>query len=63
MVCIMAAVTVAVIKTPVSIVLILTVISHTEMIPVITTATMVSFLLSSRISLIQAQRHRQGDRS
>lgn len=63
MVCTMAAVTVAVIKTPVSIVLILTVISHTEMIPVITTATMVSFLLSPRISLIQAQRHRLGDRS
>lgn len=63
MVCTMAAVTVAVIKTPVSIVLILTVISHTEMIPVITIATIVSFFLSSRVSLIPAQRHRLRDGS
>jgi H+/Cl- antiporter ClcA len=63
MVCTMAAVTVAAIKTPVSVVLILTVISHTEMIPVITVATIVSFLLTTRISLIRTQRSRLGDQS
>lgn len=60
MVCTMAAVTVAAIKTPVSIVLILTVISHTELIPVITIATTVSFLLTTQIFLIQTQRSRVG---
>jgi H+/Cl- antiporter ClcA len=58
MLCLMAAVTVAVMKTPVSIPIILSVISNTELIPMITVATIVSFLLTLRISLIPTQRAR-----
>jgi H+/Cl- antiporter ClcA len=58
MLCLMAAVTVAVMKTPVSIPIILSVISNTDLIPMITVATIVSFLLTLRISLIPTQRAR-----
>ncbi|MBE9229598.1 chloride channel protein [Phormidium sp. LEGE 05292] len=58
MLCMMAAVTVAVMKTPVSIPVILSVISNTDLIPMITVATIVSFLLTMKISLIPTQRAR-----
>lgn len=58
MVSMMAAVTVAVMKTPVSLVLILSVISQTELIPVITIAMIVSFLLTARIRMLPSQRSR-----
>ncbi|MBD2681317.1 MULTISPECIES: chloride channel protein [Nostoc] len=59
MVCIMAALTVAVMKTPVSIALILAIISDTDLIPVTTVAAITSFLLTTHISLISTQRSRQ----
>lgn len=52
--------TVAVMKTPVSLVLILSVISQTELIPVITIAMIVSFLLTTRIRMLPSQRSRSG---
>jgi H+/Cl- antiporter ClcA len=58
MICIMSALTVAIMKTPVSIVLILAVISDTDLLPVTTVSAIVSFLLTTRISLISAQRSR-----
>lgn len=58
MVCTMAALTVAVMKTPVSIALILAVISDTNLIPVTTIAVITSFLLTTRISFISTQRSR-----
>lgn len=58
MVCMMAAVSVAVMKTPVGLVIILTAISHTSMLPLIVTATLVSYLLTTRASLIKTQRSR-----
>jgi H+/Cl- antiporter ClcA len=59
MVCTMAAMTVAVIKTPVSIALILTVISDEDLIPMITVASIISFLLTMPISLFSMQRSRR----
>ncbi len=58
MICLMASVTVAFLKTPVSIALILAVISDTDLIPVTTLATIVSFLLTTRMYPIPAQRSR-----
>lgn len=58
MLCMMASVTVAVMKTPVSIPIILTVISDTNLIPTIAVASTVSFLLTMKISLIPTQRSR-----
>lgn len=58
MVCIMAAVNVAVTKTPISTSIILSVLSGTAMLPVIAIASFVSFLLSSQISMIKTQRSR-----
>lgn len=58
MVCMMASMTVAVMRTPVSLALILTVISDTDLIPIITISTMVSFLLTSRLKMISTQRSR-----
>ncbi|UBF26317.1 chloride channel protein [Kovacikia minuta CCNUW1] len=58
MICVMAAVSVAIMKTPVSIVLILAVISDTDLLPVTTVAAIVSFLLTTRISFFPAQRSR-----
>ena len=57
-ICIMAAVAVAILRTPISIVLILSVLSHTELIPVVTVAAISSFLLTNRLSLISTQRSR-----
>lgn len=57
-VCTMASVTVAVVKTPVSLVMILTVISHTSLMPLIGIATLVSYLCSTRLSVIESQRSR-----
>jgi H+/Cl- antiporter ClcA len=57
--CIMAAVTVGVMKTPVSIPIVLAVISDTNLIPMITVATISSFLLTLGIALIPTQRPRQ----
>ncbi|MBD2103877.1 chloride channel protein [Leptolyngbya sp. FACHB-261] len=58
MLCMMAAVNVAVTKTPLSTTVILTVISDTSMVPVILTASFVSFLLTMPVSLIRTQRAR-----
>ncbi|PSO49462.1 MAG: voltage-gated chloride channel [Cyanobacteria bacterium SW_9_44_58] len=58
MVCLMAAVNVAVTKTPVSTSIILSVLSGTSMLPVIAITSFVSFILTSRITLIKTQRCR-----
>lgn len=59
MVCLMAAVNVAVTKTPVSTSIILSVLSGTAMLPVIVIASFVSFVLTSKVSMIGTQRSRQ----
>jgi len=59
MVCLMAAVNVAVTKTPVSTSIILSVLSGTAMLPVIVIASFVSFVLTSNIAMIGTQRERQ----
>ena len=59
MVCLMAAVNVAVTKTPVSTSIILSVLSGTAMLPVIVIASFVSFVLTSNIAMIGTQRSRQ----
>ena len=56
--CLMAAVNVAVTKTPISSTVILTTVSGTSLIPVIGTASLVSFLLTTRVALIRTQRPR-----
>lgn len=56
--CLMAAVNVAVTKTPVSSTVILATVSGTSLIPVIGTASLVSFLLTTRVTLIRTQRSR-----
>ena len=56
--CLMAAVNVAVTKTPISTTVILTSLSGTSMLPVIVTASFASFLLTTRLSLIHSQRPR-----
>lgn len=61
MVCMMAAVNVAVTKTPISTSIILSVLSDTAMVPVIVTASFVSFLLTTEVSLIKTQRSRTLD--
>ena len=58
MVCLMAAVNVAVTKTPVSTSIILSVLSGTAMLPVIAIASFVSFVLTSEITMIKTQRCR-----
>jgi len=58
MVCLMAAVNVAVTKTPVSTSIILSVLSGTTMLPVIVIASFTSFLLTNSISMIRTQRSR-----
>ncbi|HKJ32872.1 MAG TPA: hypothetical protein VKA34_13640, partial [Balneolales bacterium] len=50
---------VAVTKTPVSTSIILLALSGISMLPMIVTASMVSFLLTTKITLIRSQRHRQ----
>jgi len=58
MVCLMAAVNVAITKTPVSTTVILSVIADTSMVPVIVIASFISFLLTTQVSLIKTQRSR-----
>ncbi|MEO0768987.1 MAG: chloride channel protein [Cyanobacteria bacterium J06649_4] len=56
--CCMAAINVAVTKTPVSTTIILTVLSDTTILPVIAIASFTSFLLTSNIGLLKTQRAR-----
>lgn len=58
MVCLMAAVNVAVTKTPVSTSIILSVLSGTTMLPVIAISSFVSFVITSQITMIKTQRCR-----
>jgi H+/Cl- antiporter ClcA len=58
MVCMMAAVNVAITKTPISTTIILSVLSDTAMVPVIIIASFTSFLLTTQVSLIRTQRSR-----
>lgn len=60
MACMMVAVNVAITKTPISATVILNVLSSTSMVPVISTACIVSFLLTTELSLIKTQRSRSG---
>lgn len=57
--CLMAAVNVAVTRTPISTTVILTTLSGTSMVPVIGAASLVAFLLTTRVSLIRTQRPRR----
>lgn len=61
MVCLMAAVNVAVTKTPISTSIILSVLSGTAMLPVIVIASFTSFLLTSQVAMIGTQRSRSLD--
>ncbi|MEM8638784.1 MAG: chloride channel protein [Cyanobacteria bacterium P01_G01_bin.54] len=61
MVCLMAAVNVAVTKTPISTSIILSVLSGTAMLPVIVIASFTSFLLTCQIAMIRTQRSRSVD--
>ena len=56
--CCMAAINVAITKTPVSTTIILTVLSDTTILPVIAVASFTSFLLTSNIGLLKTQRAR-----
>ncbi len=58
MLCLMAAVNVAVTKTPVSTAVILTVLSDTTILPIVAIASFTSFLLTANISLLKTQRSR-----
>lgn len=61
MVCLMAAVNVAVTKTPVSTSIILSVLSGTAMLPIIVIASFTSFILTGQVAMIGTQRSRQLD--
>ena len=56
--CCMAAINVAITKTPISTTIILTVLSDTTILPVIAVASFTSFLLTSNIGLLKTQRAR-----
>ena len=58
MVCMMAAVNVAITKTPISTTVILSVLSDSAIVPIIVVASFVSFLLTTELSLIKTQRSR-----
>jgi H+/Cl- antiporter ClcA len=58
MVCMMAAINVAITKTPISTTIILSVLSASAMVPVIVIASFVSFFLTTELSLIKTQRSR-----
>lgn len=58
MVCMMAAVNVAITKTPISTTVILSVLSDTAMVPVIVIASLTSFLLTTNLNMISTQRSR-----
>lgn len=62
MVCLMAAVNVAVTKTPVSTSIILSVLSGTAMLPVIVISSFTSFILTGQVAMIGTQRSRQLDK-
>ena len=57
--CCMAAINVAITKTPVSTTIILTVLSDTAILPIIAIASFTSFLLTSNIGLLKTQRGRK----
>ena len=57
--CCMAAINVAITKTPVSTTIILTVLSDTTILPIIAIASFTSFLLTSNIGLLKTQRGRK----
>jgi H+/Cl- antiporter ClcA len=57
--CLMAALNVAVTRTPISTTVILTTLSGTSMMPVIGAASLVSFLLTTPVALIRTQRPRR----
>lgn len=57
--CCMAAINVAITKTPVSTTIILTVLSDTTILPIIAIASFTSFLLTSNIGLLKTQRARK----
>ncbi len=59
--CCMAAINVAITKTPVSTTIILTVLSDTTILPVIAIASFASFLLTSNVGLLKTQRARAVD--
>lgn len=61
MVCLMAAVNVAMTKTPISTSIILNVLSGTTMLPVIVIASYTSFLLTSQVAMIRTQRPRSAE--
>ena len=57
--CLMAAINVAVTRTPISTTVILTTLSGTSMVPVIGAASLVSFLITTPVALIRTQRPRR----
>ena len=59
MLCCMAAINVAITKTPISTSIILSVLSDTSIVPIIAVASFTSFLLTSNICLLKTQRPRQ----
>lgn len=59
--CCMAAINVAITKTPISTTIILTVLSDTTILPVVAIASFTSFLLTSNIGLLRTQRARTTD--
>lgn len=59
--CCMAAINVAITKTPVSTTIILTVLSDTTILPVIAISSFTSFLLTSNIDLLKPQRARTAE--
>jgi H+/Cl- antiporter ClcA len=61
--CLMAAVNVAVTKTPISTTIILTALSGASVLPILAITSFTSFLVSSRVSVIESQRSRIGQSS
>lgn len=59
MLCCMAAINVAITKTPVSTSIILSVLSDTSIVPIVAVASFTSFLLTSNIGLLKTQRSRK----
>lgn len=57
----MSSVTIAVVKTPISIMLITAALSHTDLIPVVAISGIISFLLTTPIGLLSTQQSRQED--
>lgn len=59
LVCTMAAVAVSVVNAPMGMIMILSTISHTSITPLITTATLTSFVLTQQFSIVPTQQCRQ----